>query len=164
MEISIASYEDFRSLALLKRIVWETTYRGIYPDEKIDKYDVDLNENKFKNMIKEQSQRLFVILSDSKIIGYISCGKIMRAFDKHTHDIGLLYLLKEYQGKGIGRQMFEFAKKELKNQGITEFIVSCNKYNIPAQQFYKKMGGQIIKIDEDNKDKSIPQVKFQFIE
>lgn len=164
MEISIVSYEDCRSLALLKRIVWETTYRGIYPDEKIDKYDVDLNENKFKNMIKEQSQRLFVILSDSKIIGYISCGKIMRAFDKHTHDIGLLYLLKEYQGKGIGRQMFEFAKKELKNQGITEFIVSCNKYNIPAQQFYKKMGGQIIKIDEDNKDKSIPQVKFQFIE
>ncbi|CAM2076950.1 MAG: GNAT family N-acetyltransferase [uncultured Clostridium sp.] len=164
MEIRIASYEDCRSLALLKRIVWETTYRGIYPDEKIDKYDVDLNENKFKNMIKEQSQRLFVILSDSKIIGYISCGKIMRAFDKHTHDIGLLYLLKEYQGKGIGRQMFEFAKKELKNQGITEFIVSCNKYNIPAQQFYKKMGGQIIKIDEDNEDKSIPQVKFQFIE
>lgn len=163
MEIRIASYEDCRSLALLKRIVWETTYRGIYPDEKIDKYDVDLNENKFKNMIKEQSQRLFVILSDSKIIGYISCGKIMRAFDKHTHDIGLLYLLKEYQGKGIGRQMFEFAKKELKNQGITEFIVSCNKYNIPAQQFYKKMGGQIIKIDEDNEDKSIPQVKFQFI-
>ena len=164
MEIRIASYEDCRSLALLKRIVWETTYRGIYPDEKIDKYDVDLNENKFKNMIKEQSQRLFVILSDSKIIGYISCGKIMRAFDKHTHDIGLLYLLKEYQGKGIGRQMFEFAKKELKNQGITEFIVSCNKYNIPAQQFYKKMGGQIIKIDEDNEDKSIPQLKFQFIE
>ncbi|MBM6818903.1 MULTISPECIES: GNAT family N-acetyltransferase [Clostridia] len=164
MEIRIASYEDCRSLALLKRIVWETTYRGIYPDEKIDKYDVDLNENKFKNMIKEQSQRLFVILSDSKIIGYISCGKIMGAFDKHTHDIGLLYLLKEYQGKGIGRQMFEFAKKELKNQGITEFIVSCNKYNIPAQQFYKKMGGQIIKIDEDNEDKSIPQVKFQFIE
>ena len=164
MEIRIASYEDCRSLALLKRIVWETTYRGIYPNEKIDKYDVDLNENKFKNMIKEQSQRLFVILSDSKIIGYISCGKIMRAFDKHTHDIGLLYLLKEYQGKGIGRQMFEFAKKELKNQGITEFIVSCNKYNIPAQQFYKKMGGQIIKIDEDNEDKSIPQVKFKFIE
>ena len=164
MEIRIASYEDCRSLALLKRIVWETTYRGIYPDEKIDKYDVDLNENKFKNMIKEQSQRLFVILSHSKIIGYISCGKIMRAFDKHTHDIGLLYLLKEYQGKGIGRQMFEFAKKELKNQGLTEFIVSCNKYNIPAQQFYKKMGGQIIKIDEDNEDKSIPQVKFLFIE
>lgn len=52
MEIRIALYEDCRSLALLKRFVWETTYRGIYPNEKIDKYDVDLNENKFKDMIK----------------------------------------------------------------------------------------------------------------
>lgn len=164
MEIRIATDKDCRSLALLKRRVWETTYRGIYPNEKLDKYDVDLNENKFKNMIKEQSQKLFVVLKDSEIIGYISCGKIMRAFDKHTHDIGLLYLLKEYQGKGIGAKLFQFAKDELKNQGVTEFIVSCNKYNFSAQEFYKKMGGKIIKVDEDNEDKSIPQVKFQFVE
>ena len=163
MEIRIATDEDCRSLAILKRMVWETTYRGIYPDEKLDKYDIDLNENKFKNMIKQKSQKLFVVLNGSEIIGYMSCGKIMRAFDKYTHDIGLLYLTKEYQGKGIGLDLFQFAKMELKNQGVTEFIVSCNKYNLPAQQFYKKMGGKIIKIEEDNEDKSIPQVKFQFM-
>ena len=164
MEIRIATDEDCRSLATLKRVVWETTYRGIYPDEKLDKYDIDLNENKFKNMIKQKSQKLFVVLNESEIIGYMSCGKIMRPFDEHTHDIGLLYLAKEYQGKGIGLDLFQFAKMELKNQGVTEFIVSCNKYNLPAQHFYKKMGGKIIKIEEDNEDKSIPQVKFQFIE
>ena len=164
MEIRIARDEDCRSLATLKRRVWETTYRGIYPDEKLDKYDIDLNENKFKNMIKQKSQKLFVVLNESEIIGYMSCGKIMRPFDDHTHDIGLLYLAKEYQGKGIGLDLFQFAKMELKNQGVTEFIVSCNKYNLPAQHFYKKMGGKIIKIEEDNEDKSIPQVKFQFIE
>ena len=163
MEIRVATYEDCRSLALLKRRVWETTYRGIYPDKKLDKYDIDLNENKFKDMIKQQSQKLFVVLDGYKIIGYMSCGKIMRAFDKHTHDIGLLYLAKEYQGKGIGLNLFQFAKNELKNQGVRELIVSCNKYNLSAQQFYKKMGGKIIKVDEDNDDKSIPQVKFQFV-
>lgn len=163
MNIRIATNEDCRSLAILKRKVWETTYRGIYPDKKLDKYDIDLNENKFKDMIKQQSQKLIVVLNDSEIIGYMSYGKILRAFDEHTHDIGLLYLTKEYQGKGIGLELFQFAKNELKNQGVTAFIVSCNKYNLSAQQFYKKMGGQIIKVDEDNEDKSIPQVKFQFI-
>lgn len=163
MNIRIATNEDCRSLAILKRRIWETTYRGIYPDEKLDKYDIDLNENKFKDMIKQQSQKLIVVLNDSEIIGYMSYGKILRGFDEHTHDIGLLYLEKEYQGKGIGLDLFQFAKNELKNQGVTEFIVSCNKYNLSSQQFYKKMGGQIIKVDEDNEDKSIPQVKFQFI-
>lgn len=164
MKIRIATYEDCRDLSILKRIVWETTYRGIYPNEKLDKYNIDLNENKFKDMIKQQSQKLFVVLNDSQIIGYISCGKIMRAFNKYTYDIGLLYLSKDYQGKGIGLNLFQFAKNQLKNQGVTEFIVSCNKYNLSAQQFYEKMGGKIIKVDEDNEDKSIPQVKFLFIE
>lgn len=162
MEIRIAVEEDCRNLSLLKRRVWETTYRGIYPNEKLDKYDIDFNENKFKAMIKNQSQKLFIILDDSKAIGYMSCGKIMRPFDKYTHDIGLLYILKEYQGKGIGYRVFKFATDELKKQGATEFIVSCNKYNFPAQQFYAKMGGKIIKIDNDNEDKSIPQIKFLF--
>ncbi|NLY46148.1 MAG: GNAT family N-acetyltransferase [Tissierella sp.] len=164
MKIRLATYEDCRDLSMLKRRIWETTYKGIYPNEKFIKYDVDLNENKFKDMIKQQSQRLFVVLNDSQIIGYMSCGKIMRAFNKYTHDIGLLYLTKECQGKGTGTKLFEFARNELKNQGVIEFIVSCNKYNLSAQQFYKKMGGEIIKVDEDNRDKSIPQVKFLFKE
>lgn len=162
MEIRVATIDDCRSISILKRDVWESTYRGIYPDEKINKYDFDLNENKFKNMIKQKSQKLFVVLNDSDIIGYMSCGKILRPFDNYTHDIGLLYLSKEYQGKGIGRKLFEFAENELKNQGIHEFIISCNKYNLPAQQFYEKMGGKVIKIDEDNDDRSIPQIKFLF--
>ena len=162
MKIRIATNEDCRELAILKRNVWETTYRGIYPNEKLDKYSVELNENKFKDIIKQKSQKLFVVLNNSEIIGYVSCGEIIRSFDNHTHDIGLLYLLKQYQGKGLGVQLFQFARNELKNHGITEFIVSCNKYNLSAQSFYTKMGGKIIKVDDDNDDKSIPQVKFQF--
>ncbi|OSB10015.1 GNAT family N-acetyltransferase [Paraclostridium bifermentans] len=113
-------------------------------------------------MIKKKYQKVFIILDDSTIIGYMSCGKIMRAFDKYTHDIGLLYLLKEYQGKVLGLKLFELGKTELKNQGVTEFIVSCNKYNLSAQQFYTKIGGKIIKVDENNENKSTPQVKFEF--
>lgn len=164
VQIRPATFENCRDLSILKRKIWETTYKGIYPNEKLIKYDIGLNENKFKAMIKEQSQKLFVVLDDSRIIGYMSCGEIMRTFNNYTHDIGLLYLLEEYQGKGIGSKLLQFAINELKNQGVTEFIVSCNKYNLPAQQFYKKMGGKIIKVDEDNKDKSIPQVKFLFKE
>jgi hypothetical protein len=45
---------------------------------------------------------------------------------------------------------------------IHTFIVSCNKYNLGAQEFYKKMGGEIVHIDEDHRNKSRPQVKFLF--
>ena len=41
-------------------------------------------------------------------------------------------------------------------------LVKCRKCN-SKKWVYKKMGGKIIKIEEDNEDKSIPQVKFQFM-
>ena len=164
MEMRAARYEDCRALALFKIKVWETTYRGIYPNEKLDQSDIEANEKKFEDMIKQRSQKLFVVLDKGEIIGYMSYGKILRAFDEHTHDIGLLYVAKEYQGQGIGKRLFQFAKQKLEKEGVTEFIVSCNKYNFPAQQFYKKMGGTIIKVEKDNEDKSIPQVKFKFVQ
>lgn len=41
-------------------------------------------------------------------------------------------------------------------------FVCCNKYNVPAQKFYERMGGSIIHIDDDNEDMSIPQIKFLY--
>ena len=76
--------------------------------------------------------------------------------------IGLLYLLKSCQGTGLGRKLFNIAYNKIKENGYKEFFISCNKYNYSAQKFYEKMGGKIIRIDEDNEDKSIPQVKFLY--
>ena len=72
----------------------------------------------------------------------------------------VLYLLKEYQRKGIGKRLFNIAANKIKESGYNEFFICCNKYNINAQEFYKKMGGIIDEIDDENIDKSIPQVKF----
>lgn len=57
-------------------------------------------------------------------------------------------------------KMLEYSR--IQEIGANEFFISCNKYNINGQKFYEKMGGKIIHIDEDNIDKSIPQVKFHY--
>ena len=97
--IRLAKFTDCSTLSIIKRKVWETTYRGIYPDEKLDNYDYRKHEEKFI---------------------------------------------------------------DIREKGVNEFFISCNKYNINGQKFYEKMGGKIINIDEDNIDKSIPQVKFHY--
>ena len=66
----------------------------------------------------------------------------------------------KYQRKGIGKRLFNIAANKIKESGYNEFFICCNKYNINAQEFYKKMGGIIDEIDDENIDKSIPQVKF----
>ena len=87
-------------------------------------------------------------------------GIPIRPYKDYNQEIGLLYLLKEYQRKGIGKELFNIACNRIKENGYNEFFICCNKYNINAQEFYKKMGGIIDETDEDNNDKSIPQIYY----
>jgi ribosomal protein S18 acetylase RimI-like enzyme len=149
-------------LSHIKKEIWETTYRGIYSEEKLNNYDYDKQEQKFKDIINNPDINLYVTIDSNQIIGYMSEGKPYRPFKDFKQEIGLLYVLKEYQGKGIGKKLFDLAFNSIKDKGYKEFFISCNKYNYNAQQFYLKMGGEIIHIDEDKDDKSEAQVKIYY--
>lgn len=159
-----AEIKDCYEIAVLKRDVWNTTYRGIYPDTKLDNYDIEENAAKFEKIIANPDIFLFVARDSDRIVGYMSCGKPYRPFQNYEQEIGLLYILNEYQNLGIGKELFSTGFKKIKQSGYNEFFISCNKYNLNALEFYKKMGGKVIHIDEDTdtEDKSAVQVKFHY--
>ena len=160
--IRLATLNDARKLAEVKIACWETTYRGIYPDEKLDNYDVLKNAEKFETIISREDIDLYVVEVNGEIVGYMSCGVPVRSYADYEQEIGLLYLLKEFRGQGIGRELFELASSVIAMKGYDRFFISCNKYNEPAKRFYEAMGGVIVHSDDDNEDKSIPQVKYHY--
>ncbi len=160
--IRLATLNDARKLAEVKIACWETTYRGIYPDEKLDNYDFDKNTETFKAIISREDIDLYVVEVNDEIVGYMSCGVPVRSYADYEQEIGLLYVLKDYRRLGIGKTFFELASQMIKIKGYDSFFISCNKYNEPAKRFYEAMGGVIVHSDEDNEDKSIPQVKFHY--
>ena len=161
-KIRLANIDDCNELAILKHDVWDTTYRGIYPDEKLDNFNYEKNANTFRKIIENPEIELYVIEYENKIIGYMDYGTPHKPYRDYKQEIGLLYFLKDYQGHGLGSEVFKFAYNKMKEKEINEFFIACNKYNLPARKFYEKMGGEIIDIDEDNDDKSIPQVKYAY--
>lgn len=158
--IRFATENDCEELSILKHTIWDQTYRGIYSDEKIDNYDYDKNKEKFLNMISDTNVELYVVQDNKKIVGYMKCGTPFRPYKDYKQEIGLLYIHKDYQKKGIGKKLFNIASDRIKENGYNEFFICCNKYNKNAQEFYKKMGGILDHVDEDNSDKSISQVYF----
>lgn len=153
---------DCNEIAIVKYKVWQTTYRGIYYDEKLDNYDFKAQEIKFKEILKNSNINFYVAVLDEKILGYMTEGKTCRPFADYEQEIGLLYILKEYQGNGIGKAFFDIAYNSIKSRGYKKFYISCNKYNTNSQKFYEKMGGKIVFADEDKEDKSESQVKFHY--
>ena len=160
--IRLASEKDCNELSKVKHNVWETTYRGIYPDDKIDNFDYERHATSFKKIVNNPQIELYVVEYENEIIGYMDFGVPFRPFEDYKQELGLLYVLKEYQGNGIGKRLFDLAYTNMKKNGFNEFFISCNKYNLSAQRFYEKMGGEMIHIDDDNEDKSIPQIKYLY--
>ena len=113
-KIILAKQSDCAQLSKIKREVWETTYRGIYPDKKIDNYDFYENEKYFENIIKNNDIDLFVVKKNEKVIGYMSVGRPLREYRSYGQEIGLFYILKEFQRQGIGRKLFNIAYKIIK--------------------------------------------------
>ena len=160
--IRLATEEDCMELSKLKQKVREETYRGIYDDEMIDNFDLLKNKDKFLNNVRNKDIDLYVVEDNGRLVGYMSCGKPYRPYKNYEQEIGLLYLLKEYQRQGIGKELFNIAYNKIKSNGYNKFFIFCNKYNSRAIEFYKKIGGIIDCIDEDNHDKSISQVTFVY--
>lgn len=161
-EIRLAREDDALELARLKLDLWKQTYINIYPADKINNYDIDKNIKKFRDIINDPNIKLYVVVSNDKLVGYMSYGKPIRPYKNFLQEIGLLYLDKSMQKLGIGKELFNIAYDSIKNSGYEEFFISCNKYNDNARKFYEKMGGLLIDVDSDNDDKSIPQVKYLY--
>ena len=143
-----ATLDDCYSIAELKGVVWNTTYKGIYPDEKLTGYDVGKNERIFQTIVNNPEIDIYIAADQDRIVGFMTCGKPYKPFMHYEQEVGLLYILKEYQRKGIGKGFFDIARKQVKEAGYGEFVVAVNSQNVNAINFYLSMGGKVIFSDE----------------
>lgn len=151
-----ATVEDCYSIAELKGIVWNTTYKGIYSDEALSGYDVKKNEQILQNIVNNSEIEIYVATDNDIIVGFMTCGKPYKPFRHYEQEVGLLYILQEYQKQGIGKEFFEIAHKQVKDAGYDEFMVAVNSQNVNAIQFYLAMGGKIIFSEEK-------QIRIEFV-
>ena len=143
-----ATESDCYEIAKLKGIVWNTTYQGIYSNEALQGYDVEKNEKIIRQIVNNPEIELYVATDDDVIVGFMTCGKPYKPFRHFEQEVGLLYILKEYQRKGIGARFLDIARSQVKEAGCSEFILAVNSKNTNAIRFYLAMGGEIIDSDE----------------
>ena len=156
VSFSLARDDEAKTISNLRHVIWGTTYRGIYPDEAIDGFDLEWHTQRNLARIKDPDLRVYLIRFADIPIGYF--------FLKTTDPvyIGSLYLLKEYQHQGIGRRAFRKAEQYCAEYGISRYYCNCNAHNYPAIEFYHAMGGVMIDEDTGHENKQEDQLTFEF--
>ena len=139
-----ANVNDAYGIRYVAAYSWLESYEGLLPNSylknRIDNITTGLN--KTINYIKN-NPNYTVCLDDDKIIGI--CDYDRCNMDKYSSygRIGALYLLKEYQGMGIGKEMLRIAVEDLINKGYEKIELECLKEN-KTLSFYEKYGGEVV--------------------
>lgn len=156
VEFVLADEGVAKIISQLRHEIWRTTYRGIYSDERIDNYDYEEHRQRDLQRIQDTSCRVYLIVKDGEPIGYLYFSTVGTVY------IQSLYIRREYQRQGIGKQAFTLIGEYCRAHGSDKFTCNCNSHNYPAQEFYRSMGGTVIRRDEGHNDKYDDQITFEF--
>lgn len=140
IEYRKATIDDAYGVAYVSAHSWRETYSELVPEEYLNNKINNIN-NSVKRTEKFLSNHLgyLVALDNNKVIGICEFNED----DKKYGKIGALYLLKEYQGYGIGKKLFMLGIKGLIDMRFNDMKLECMSGN-KTVNFYKKYGGIII--------------------
>lgn len=122
---------------------WRETYVGIVPQEHLNTLSYEKRFQVWKRMLEDGRERghCFVAEGESgKVIGFSDGGMNRGEPKQYDGEVHAIYLLKAYQGKGIGRRLFSASLARLQKDGFTKALVWVLEEN-PTRWFYQGMGG-----------------------
>ncbi len=164
VEFRIAEQKDASTLAATRKKVWDATYRGIYPDEMIDQYDLPAFAEKDYKRISNPENKVWLAMDGEDCVGYLVVGPCgFGHYKDFDFCLNSLYFLPPYQNMGLGRKAFGMTVAECRRRGLNRFFCSCNSHNHNAMGFYEHMGGVLGAQSLGHENRAEDAVFFEFL-
>lgn len=148
MKIRKAEIADADGIARVHVESWQTTYKGIMPDEYLAGITFEKRRRLWANILTSETNEIFekpvIFVAENEsgeIVGFVSGGKKKNPDNEYEGELGGIYLLKEYQRQGIGRKLVEIFVQSLINEGVESMSLSVLDDN-SSKFFYEKIGGE----------------------
>lgn len=128
---------DIPALAALAKKTYEESYHGsIFTPELFDfKFGDNYINNILPAELKNPNIHYLVCKHANKLIGYAKMD-----FTDGGAYLDKLYLLKTYQGQGLGKLLLLRCFEETEKRGKTSMTLSAFEFNQRAIQFYESFG------------------------
>lgn len=160
MKIRAAKLSDASGIAKVHVDSWRTTYKNIIPDQFLKNLSYQRREELWINNIPKGN--VFVAENDEgKIVGFSSGGKERSGkYKEYQGELSSIYILKEFQGQGIGKALAKPVIEELEKLGVNTMLVFVLEDN-NSKLFYEAMGGKIIdKIEVEIAGKKLNELVY----
>ncbi|MCY3410742.1 MAG: GNAT family N-acetyltransferase [Candidatus Heimdallarchaeota archaeon] len=165
MKFRDAIEEDALEIANIKVQGWQTTYRGIFPDDRLNSLNpldkMDQTVEMIKNINCKDHKKMIVCEIDERVVGFAAViiyhGEEREKYDS---ELTVIYIYPEYQRQGIGRELMRRVAQFLVNNGQKSLLIWVLEQS-PNVVFYGRMGGRVLERTKYRKwGKKYPLVGF----
>ena len=145
VRIRPAAVSDAPAMAAVHVETWRTTYAGLLPDRYLLRLSVPERAERWRVMLaRRRSEQVFVAeINAVGVVGFASCGALRSGFYGYRGEVYTLYVLPDWQGRGLGRALLGVSFQDLFDRGISSaflWVVAGS----PNRFFYEAMGGKIL--------------------
>ena len=167
MAVRAATPNDITAIARVQVASWHGVYRGLIPDEVIDRITVERRIVQWTAFFQraDHDEALIVADHDGSVVGMASLG-VSRDGDfdgTRVGEVRAIYVAPDHWGHGHGRELMVGAEDWLRRRDFAEAMLWVLEGNRRARRFYDTAGWAVdgaSKI-EDIFGAAIPEVRYR---
>ena len=133
---------DAAALARVHVTAWRQTYDGILPPGYLDRLSVPLQARRWRRRLTDGAETTLLAEGPAGAVGYASTTWSRHAGAEHEAEINTLYLVRDAQGVGLGRDLLTAAARLMAARGATSLVIGVLRDNVRARGFYERLGGR----------------------
>ena len=140
-----ATLEDATAIARVHVASWQSTYRGMLPDEFLASLSETGYAERWKRVIGDGSSKVYVAEDGDEVVGFASGGRERAGETGHTGELYAIYVIDAAQRRGFGRELVRATVAGLRDLGLDDMIIWVLRDNQPARSFYERLGGVYVR-------------------
>jgi GNAT superfamily N-acetyltransferase len=132
---------DAEGIARVHAETWRDTYDGILPPRVLSAQTYSRRLALWRQTLARDTERLVLVaVAAGDVVGFATSGRNRNAAVPFKAEMYTLYVLPEWQGEGIGQELFRRSARHLSADGHSNLITWVLTDN-PAVGFYEWLGG-----------------------
>lgn len=144
IKIRKATIADAYGIEYVGAQSWYETHQGLMPQTYLEERIKTVKEKIPRaQQLLSNTNTYYVATYEDRVIGILYFDKSQSPKYPNHGYLNSIYILKEFQSIGLGKQLFIKCLEELINMGYNDMYLEC-LVGSPTQSFYEKYDGHII--------------------
>ncbi len=142
-----ARISDAAGIARVQVETWRAAYRNLMPDAVLDGLSVERSTLRWQGNLASlpPENYCFVAEVSGEVAGFAAGGPDRDQDADYSGELYAIYVLPQYQGRGLGKALLRAAAGWLVQHGHRRMLLWVLKDNAPARAFYAAQGGQLVR-------------------